>query len=344
VQWSRPLGFLTSLSVGGDVRHMVGELQENLYTGGVPSGRRVSGGTQQVGGAFIAGVVSPVEALRIEASARVDAWRSRNGSRTISGGTLPQPTVEQFEDKSNTAFAPRLGVRFAPVRSFALRGTLFRAFRAPSLSEEYRTIFAGPNQLRGNPALGPEYLDGYDAGFDWQPSRMLEVRATVFRNFYRDLASFISIAPNVSQRQNVGSARSQGVEGEVALHPLPGLTVAGSYNYDDARVTSGATSGRWVNRVPEQRAAGRVTYASHLLGTLTAITRYEGMNHTLQGARLAPFAVVDLHARREILHGAELFVGVENLLDREYTVNYSGVLESLGMPRTVRAGAAVRSF
>ena len=344
VQWSRPMGVFESVSIGADGRHMVGELQERLFAAGAPNGGRVSGGTQQVGGAFLAGVLAPAPGLRVEASARVDAWRSTSGSRTATsaGGAT---TSEEFADKKNVAFAPRLGVRYAPARGLAVRGSLFRAFRAPSLSEEYRTIFAGPNQLRGNPALGPEYLNGYDLGVEWQPLRAVELRATVFRNFYQDLASFVpSGTPGVSQRQNVGTARSQGVEAELALHLLDALTLAGSYNYDDARVTSGATAGAWVNRVPQQRAAARLTWADRRVGTANVVYRYEGMNHTLQGARLAPFAVVDLQLQREAYRGAELFVGVENLLDREYTVNYSGALESLGLPRTVRGGIVVRSF
>ena len=42
--------------------------------------------------------------------------------------------------------------------------------------------------------------------------------------------------------------------------------------------------------------------------------------------------------------GAELFVAAENLFDRTYVVNVAGPLEYVGLPRTVRAGVAGRSF
>lgn len=342
VQWSRPVAFFQAVSVGADFRYMHGRLDENVFASGTLRGVRTSGGTQEVGGAFISGVLAPIEPLRIEASARVDGWRSFDGSRRDN--SVASPTAETFANKSNSAFAPRLGARYALMPSLAFRGSLFKAFRAPTLSEEYRTIFAGPNQLRGNPDLGPEYLSGYDAGIDWQPVSAVVLRATVFRNFYKELASFVFKQPGILQRQNVGTARSQGVEGEIAVRVMDELAVAGSYNYDDARVTSGSTAGTWVNRVPEQRGSARVTYSTPAAGTFNAIYRYEGPSHTLQGVRLAPFAVVDLDARRTVYRGVDLFVGVENLLDRQYPVNFSGTLESIGLPRTIRGGASVRSF
>jgi hypothetical protein len=36
-------------------------------------------------------------------------------------------------------------------------------------------------------------------------------------------------------------------------------------------------------------------------------------------------------------------VDVENLLDRQYTANWAGPLEQLGLPRTVRVGISAHS-
>ncbi|HET9776627.1 MAG TPA: hypothetical protein VFP77_08700, partial [Gemmatimonadaceae bacterium] len=88
----------------------------------------------------------------------------------------------------------------------------------------------------------------------------------------------------------------------------------------------------------------RLTYASPRIATINGIFRYEGPNHALGGARLAPYGIFDLDARREIRRGAEIFAAAENLFDRQYTVNFQGVLESLGLPRTIRGGISLRSF
>jgi outer membrane cobalamin receptor len=346
VQWSRPLGLFDLVSLGGDFRQMVGRLDETVYAAnGTVAGTRESGGSQRVGGVFVQGVLTPAEPLRIEASARVDGWRSYAGSRL--DGTVSPATATSYADKSNAAFAPRVGVRYALLHSLAVRGSWFQAFRAPTLSEEYRTFFAGPNVFVGNPALTPEHLTGWDAGVDWQPSSLLELRATVFTNHYTDLDdfTFLNAGPNAGgitlQRQNVGSAHASGIEGEIALHPTDALTLAGSYNYDDARINS---TGAPVNRVPLQKGSARVTWQEPRVGTLNVLYRYEGPNHALGGTAMGPYALVDVDLRREIVHGTELLLSVQNLFDRQYTANWSGPLESVGLPRTVRAGVAAHSF
>jgi outer membrane receptor protein involved in Fe transport len=345
LQWSRSLGMLQLLSFGGDFRHMVGELNEDVYNvAGTVAGTRHSGGSQTVGGAFLQTVIAPVEALRVEASARYDSWRSYDGSRTDNTATPPSTTT--YPAKRNSAFAPRVGLRYQLSNSLALRGSFYKAFRAPTLSEEYRTFFAGPNTFMGNPALTPEYLTGYDAGFDWSVPH-LELRATAFWNKYRDLDDFTFLQPGptpgsvILQRQNVGAARSRGAEAEIAVRPIEEIALSVSYNYDLARVVA---TKAFVNRVPLQRGTARLTYTSPHIATINGIFRYEGPNHALGGARLAPYGVFDLDARREIRPGAELFAAVENLFDRQYTVNFQGALESLGLPRTIRGGISLRSF
>jgi outer membrane receptor protein involved in Fe transport len=114
-----------------------------------------------------------------------------------------------------------------------------------------------------------------------------------------------------------------------------------SYNYDLARVVA---TKAFVNRVPLQRGTARLTYDWPHIAVINGIFRYEGPNHALGGARLAPYGLLDLDARREVRRGAEVFVVAENLFDRAYTVNFQGALESLGLPRTIRGGLSLRSF
>jgi outer membrane receptor protein involved in Fe transport len=54
--------------------------------------------------------------------------------------------------------------------------------------------------------------------------------------------------------------------------------------------------------------------------------------------------VFDLQARRAVVRNTDVFVGVENLLDRQYVVNVSGPLQYIGLPRTIRGGVSLRSF
>lgn len=351
VQWSRPAGIFEMIGVGGDFRYMHGRLEEDVFdASGAPTGGRTSGGTQQIGGVFVQGVLAPASPLRVELSVRGDVWRSYDGSKADRAGGTPADTA--YASRSDAALSPRIGVRYALLPTVTLRSSVYRSFRAPTLSEQYRTFFGGPNTFLGNPDLGPEHLTGVDAGMDWQPSARVELRLTGFWNEMRDLMTFAFQGPAPSggailQRENVGAARSRGGEAELALRLVDGLTLTTTYNYDDARVTRAsnpAQVGTFVARVPLQRATGRLTYSSAPVGTFTVLYRYEGPSNTISGARMDPYSVVDVDARRAVFEGTDVFVSVENLFDQAYTANISGPLEYLGLPRTIRAGVAVRSF
>ncbi|MGH7603754.1 MAG: hypothetical protein ACRENK_07135, partial [Gemmatimonadaceae bacterium] len=99
-----------------------------------------------------------------------------------------------------------------------------------------------------------------------------------------------------------------------------------------------------VNRVPLQRGSARLTYDAPEIASINAIFRYEGPSHALGGARMSPYGVLDLDARHEIRRGTDIFASVENVFDRQYTVNFQGPLESIGLPRTIRGGMSLRSF
>jgi outer membrane receptor protein involved in Fe transport len=222
--------------------------------------------------------------------------------------------------------------------SVTLRASGYEAFRAPALSEEYRQFLAGNLVFAPNRELGPEHLIGADAGVDWRPVSHVELRFTAFYNHMRDLGAFAFLAPGYLQRQNVGTARAEGLEGELGIDPLPGLHLSGSYDYDDARNTSGSGSGTRVSRIPLQRADGRITYDSPFWGDYGIVLQYEGQNTSLSGAPLTPYTIVNLHAGHSVRGDLGVFLNVENLFNRTYPIDNSGGLISIGMPFTIRLG------
>ena len=98
-----------------------------------------------------------------------------------------------------------------------------------------------------------------------------------------------------------------------------------------------------MHRVPLQRATARVGWDSPLVNA-SVDARYEGINHALGGRAMTPYTLFDLDARREVIPGATLFVDVENLFNRRYTANWTGPLEQLGLPRTIRVGVSAHSL
>ena len=364
-QWTRyGVVGLESFSVGADYRHFQGDYNEIDYnTTGCPSAtcgtvaRQISsGGNQSLSGAFLQAIASPISPLRIELSGRVDQWNNDDGHSFVTGGT--QTT---YEDRSKTAFSPRLGARYQVASSFSLHAAVYKAFRAPNLAELYRKQVSATSITVPNPDLAAETALGREAGFDWQPVDWLQLKGTYYVAEYDDFNSPVTLTANKPAecgaiatcriRENVNGERSQGGEAYLAVRPIPELIVSGGVNYDDDRQQTGlpatATDSTkpHINRVPSPRQTIRATYSSTTAGDWTLMWRHEGPTTTLGGIGLAPFTVVDANVQRELLPGLRGFVSVENIGNAQYKVNVAGTgaannpfVYSVGLPRTVRAG------
>lgn len=370
-QWTRSnIPVLQSFSVGADYRHYQGNFDEvdfNTTCPGANCGtiaRTVSsGGDQSLSGAFVQAIAAPVKPITLELSARVDQWSNNNGH---SNDAAAGPTV--YDNKSKTSFSPRFGAVYQIVPAFALRGAVYKAFRAPNLAELYRKQISATQITVPNPDLKAETAVGREVGFDFQPTGWLQAKGTYYVADYNDFNSPQTLTGSARpavcgtiatcrQRLNVGKSRSEGIEGYVALRPVQQLLISAGVNYDDARQQSGvpdtlpANKKPHINRVPSPRQTVRGTYSSALLGELTVLWRHEGVTTTLGGLALQPFTVVDLNYQREIIRGIRGFVSVENIGDESYEINKAGAgsatnpyIISVGLPRTVRAGIEAFRF
>ena len=370
-QWTRTrLPVLQSFSVGADFRHYQGDFNEvdfNTSCPGANCGTIVrtvtSGGDQNLSGAFVQAIAAPVAPVTLELSARVDQWSNNNGH---SNDAAAGPTI--YPNQSKTSFSPRFGAVYQVVSTFALRGAVYKAFRAPNLAELYRKQISATQITAPNPNLKPETALGREVGFDFQPTSWLQAKGTYYVADYNDFNSPQTVTgaarpdacgtiATCRQRLNVGKSRSEGIEGYVAVRPVQQLFLSGGVSYDDARVQSGISATLpsdqkpHINRVPSPRQTLRGTYSSSLLGELTVMWRHEGQTTTLGGLALKPFTVVDLNYQREIIRGVRGFLSIENIGDVLYEVNKGGAgstanpyIISVGLPRTFRAGIEAFRF
>lgn len=120
-----------------------------------------------------------------------------------------------------------------------LRGSYGTGFRAPSFLELYGLAPDPFGDYVGNPDLKPEKARGWDLGVDYSlPNQRGTVGLAYFRNDYRDLINgfvFVPGAPSFFTAENVGKARSQGVEFSAELRVTETLRAGGTYTYTDAQ-------------------------------------------------------------------------------------------------------------
>ena len=139
---------------------------------------------------------------------------STNGRTSTRGGPSGRRSRScPVAGRARSARAPSLLFRLAP--SFSVTSSAYRAFRAPTLNELYRTFQVGDVVTLANDQLVAESVEGVEAGF-LAGGGSLSLRATVFRMHLGDTVANVTLSAQpgliTRQRQNLGSVRSQGVE------------------------------------------------------------------------------------------------------------------------------------
>jgi vitamin B12 transporter len=199
----------------------------------------------------------------------IDSWavvlqdQLRLFDRLYVTGGIRYDGNDTFEDKATARVALSYLLKATDTR---LKASWGQGFRAPTFNELFFPAFP-PCPPFGNPNLRPEESQSWDAGLEQQLwERRVRLAATYFRNDFTDLIQTALIDPVnfCFQAQNVGKARSEGVELEASVVPVEGLILALAYTYTD---TEDRTTGDPLRRIAPNQLA--VTAAWEPLPGLT---------------------------------------------------------------------------
>src|SRR4030095_12759433 len=105
------------------------------------------------------------------AALRVDGWQNVDASTTLTRNDGSAMTTT-YADASKLQVAPRVGALVHVTREVAVRASVYRAFRAPTLNELYRPFQVGTVLTAANDRLRPEALWGGEAGAQVRSERL----------------------------------------------------------------------------------------------------------------------------------------------------------------------------
>ncbi|MBZ5583000.1 MAG: TonB-dependent receptor [Acidobacteriia bacterium] len=295
------------LLAGADVDRVSGSSTDYLR----PAVLRAAGGTQLQHGVFA------------QADAALGPARFFAGLR------------HSFAGQGSRFLSPSAGVTVGRKR-LRLRGSVYRAFRAPTLNELYREFRVGNTDTLANPSLRPETLFGAEAGADWSAEDTV-FRITAYRYALNDLITntTVSVQPNaiVRRRANAAAALSRGFEAELA-HRYRAWSGTLSYLFVDSRYATGLR----VPQVPRRQGSAQLTYRAG--GTLASLAlRGYGyqFDDDLNQFRLGGYAVAEFLARRRLKGPLSAEAVIDNLLDRQFYVAFTPT-PNIGQPRLWRIG------
>lgn len=225
-----------------------------------------------------------------------------------------------------------------------LRASYGEGFKAPTLFQLLSDY--------GNAALTPERSKSYDAGLEWALLPQVRAAVTVYRRDARDLIAYVScygVSGGICTGRpygtydNIGRARAEGVEAELALRPVDALTVRFAYTYDKARnrTVGSANYGKDLARRPRNTLTTSLDWTTPLHGlTLGADMRFQSASYDDAGnfTRLEGGSLTTLRASLPVNARLELFGRVENLFDAH--LQTAGGYGTLG--RAAYGGVRVR--
>jgi vitamin B12 transporter len=241
-----------------------------------------------------------------------------------------------------TFFTYRAGAVYRLRSETRLRGSVGRAFKAPTFCEQ----FCSAPFVVGDPAIQPEQSTSWELGVEQDLlSRQLALWATYFDQHFRDMILYDgSAAPGEPTYLNGAAAQARGIEAGVRSELGSGVQASASYTYllaeatDDRNMPSTTFAGG-DELIRRPRHSAELTLRAYLFsrasvgGSFSYVGAREDVDFN-QGQRvvLPAYSVVDLAAEVELLRtgiharGLAASLRVENLFNETYeqVVGFSG--------------------
>lgn len=307
-----PLGPL-DLRLGADARWTSGESRELAsYVDGMPTRRRIAGGTSAIQGIFAEATVR-LGKLALSGGARADHWRISSGElveRPVAGGAATREEV--FAPRNGWQPTARLGATLEVSDEAKLRLAAYRGWRLPTLNELFRPFRAGADATAANALLEPEVLTGGEAGIDYS-AKGIDLAFTAFANRLKDAIANVTlgqgpgtfpgvgfVARSFRQRQNMDAISILGLEASASLRRGPWSLEMGA-SLTKARVSADGAAAALDERRPAQtpRAAIGATLGFQDHGrVLKLMVHHSGAQYEddLNLVRLPPATTTDIFA------------------------------------------------
>jgi outer membrane receptor protein involved in Fe transport len=346
-QWTHVLGKSQTLIGGGDLNEVIGASNEHLLTG--LNKARDGGGRQRTLGFFGEDIFHRAK-WTVIVGARVDDWKNFRGILT----TVPVsglPVVTLYPDRTDVALSPRLSVLRTVSEHVSVTGSVYRAFRAPTLNELYRTFRVGSVLTLNNAGLNAERLTGAEAGVNvtsW--GGRLSTRSTFFWSDIVNPVANVTLTTTPTlitrQKENLGRTRSRGVELDGTVKVSGGVQISAGYAYTAAIVVSypgepGGVdlTGLNVAQVPRNVFTWEARYwnPSRVLVSVTGRFVSRQFDDDQNQFPLNRFYTMDAQVGRAVTRNVEVYGAVENLTNQRYQVAKTPVV-NLGPPVLFRVG------
>jgi iron complex outermembrane receptor protein len=275
-----------------------------------------------------------IDPLTLYLGVRQDWWSTYDAS-AMKVGTGAFTNV--YESRNDSALSPKASLVYRPGPVTAVRASIGKAFRPPTLFELYQTFVSTAGTLfLSNPDLDPETTTSWEVGFQHTLGQTLTVQSTYFDNNIKDLIyrGAVTGSPTFRQSVNAGRAKSQGVEVALSQRLEFGLRWFANYTYTDAVIKENAavpaSVGKYVTNIPQNMVNLGVDWEhGPLLVSFTGrhvskIFSSDANTDIVEGVpgSYDPYTTADVKLAYKLTKLLTASVAIDNLFNKEYSQFY----------------------
>lgn len=290
-----------------------------------------------VGGAYALAILTPTPWLTVTPAWRLD-WVGGDYTDRLTGGTY---RINDY----GTISQPKISVAIEPVDGVTAYANWGRTFQIGYGAATYVV----PPRVRD---VAPSRNDGWEAGLKFTQGRWLTARAALWKQVATgELRARIN--DPAGEFDNLGGTRRHGLDLQVNLRPVRGLSAWASWSRQFAKIATPDPArpdlaGNWIDHVPENVFTAGVEWSPveqpwRLSLRGNGQSSYELTTDNNRG-RYGDYLQVTAEAGWKLTPTLEASVQVRNLLNDRYAyVWYDGrqSLHATADPRTVAAALRV---
>jgi outer membrane receptor protein involved in Fe transport len=341
--WHQPVGKYLLLLAGADIHDVRASDNETLFP--AAKGYLNTTARQRQSGVYGEVLFTPPQ-WTLSASGRIDHFSNFDASQ-YKTATAPA----ELPSLNETVFDPRLGITRRLTKALALNASAFRAYRAPTENELYRTGQVGSQTTLPNANLRSERATGWETGAQTDlPSLGSTVRVSYFWTVINRPITALTLSSTPTstllKREILGQIESRGISLDFATQPLRWVGIEGGYQYANATVTKYAQEpklvGKWIPQVARNMATTQLNFSHPRLGVLSAQGRISGrqFDDDQNQFLLHSYFRLGAYASHNFGHHLTAFASGDNLFDRTIEAGKTPTL-TLASRRVVRFGLTI---
>jgi outer membrane receptor protein involved in Fe transport len=346
-QWSKQVASRLTMLAGLDGTYVQGVSLETTYSSGKPTADLSNGGTQEELGAFLEGIVQITHRWSVTLAGREDLWSNYDASSIRIPVHGPE-TVLDYPSRGQNAFNPRLTTSYRVNNHVVLYASGYRAFRAPTLNELYRSFRVGNTETLANAYLRAERFSGGEAGARttfW--NNRASIHGSVFGGVVNDPVENVTLTSTPTlitrMRDNLGETESIGFELGTNIRFTNRISLAAGYQFNNSVVASypgePALVGNLIPLVPRNTFTFQGIWLAPQRLTVS-IQGWAQSNEFDDDQNMFPLGaafVLSASVSRPLPKGFDVFFQGENLTNDQYFIAKTPT-PNLGQPIQARIG------